>query len=59
MGIRQQRQQVKLLSQARASAAVAMANDLAHQINNPLQSLTNVLSLLNKTGGSGMRGRWR
>ena len=43
MGIRQQRQQIKLLSQARISAAMAMAHDLAHQINNPLQSLTNVL----------------
>jgi hypothetical protein len=53
MGIRQQRQQVKLLSQARASAAVAMANDLAHQINNPLQSLTNVLFLAKQGMGIG------
>jgi hypothetical protein len=53
MGIRQQRQQVKLLSQARASAAVAMANDLAHQINNPLQSLTNVLFLAKEGMGTG------
>jgi hypothetical protein len=45
MGIRHQRQQIKLLAQARATAAVAMANDLAHQINNPLQCLTNVLFL--------------
>jgi hypothetical protein len=45
MGIRQQRQQQRLLAQARWSAAVAMANDLAHQINNPLQGLTNVLFL--------------
>jgi hypothetical protein len=53
MGIRQQRQQIKLLSQARASAAVAMANDLAHQINNPLQSLTNVLFLAKQGEGIG------
>jgi GAF domain-containing protein len=45
MGIRQQRQQAKLLSQAGAAAAMAMANDLAHQINNPLQALTNLLFL--------------
>jgi hypothetical protein len=45
MGIRHQRQQEKLIAQERASAAAAMANRLAHQINNPLQSLTNVLYL--------------
>lgn len=53
MGIRQQRQQAKLLLQARASAAAAMANDLAHQINNPLQCLTNVLFLAKETEGVG------
>jgi len=53
MGIRQQRQQIRLLAEARASAAVAMANDLAHQINNPLQSLTNVLFLANQSEGVG------
>ncbi len=46
MGIRQQRQQTLLLAQAGAAAAVRMANDLAHQINNPLQSLTNTLFLM-------------
>jgi len=45
MAVRQQRQQEKLLEQARATAAAAMANDLAHQINNPLQGLTNILYL--------------
>ncbi len=45
MGIRQQRQQTRLIEQARASAAAAMAHNLAHQINNPLQSLTNLLFL--------------
>ncbi len=51
MGIRQQRQQADLLAQARAAAAAAMANDLAHQINNPLQSLTNLLFLARQTAG--------
>jgi signal transduction histidine kinase len=45
MGLRQQRQQQALTEQASAAAAAAMANHLAHQINNPLQSLTNVLYL--------------
>lgn len=45
MGVRHQRQQSILLQQAAAAAAAAMANDLAHQINNPLQSLTNLLFL--------------
>jgi GAF domain len=43
MGVRQQQQQKLLLEQASAAAAAAMANDLAHKINNPLQSLTNIL----------------
>jgi transcriptional regulator with GAF, ATPase, and Fis domain len=45
MGVRQQKQQKRLLEQASATAAAAMANDLAHKINNPLQSLTNILYL--------------
>jgi hypothetical protein len=45
MGVRQQRQQALLLKQAGATAAAAMANDLAHRINNPLQGLTNILYL--------------
>ena len=53
MGIRQQRQQAKLLSQTSAAAAMTMANDLAHQINNPLQALTNVLYLARQSGGIG------
>jgi hypothetical protein len=44
-GVRQQRQQALLVKQASASAAAAMANELAHRINNPLQSLTNLLYL--------------
>ncbi|CAN5545232.1 hypothetical protein BH10ACI4_BH10ACI4_21140 [soil metagenome] len=45
MGVRQQRQQKKLMEQASANAAAVMANDLAHKINNPLQSLVNVVYL--------------
>ena len=53
MGVRQQRQQIRLLEQARSAAAVGMANDLAHQINNPLQSLTNMLFLARQAEGVG------
>jgi GAF domain-containing protein len=52
MGVRQQRQQKLLLEQARATAAAIMANGLAHKINNPLQSLTNIVYLATE-GGSG------
>ena len=45
MGVRQHRQQKVLVDQAGAAAAAAMANDLAHKINNPLQGLTNLLFL--------------
>lgn len=45
MGFRHQRQQKRLMEQAKKAAAASMANDLAHQINNPLQSLTNILYL--------------
>jgi hypothetical protein len=43
MAMRQQRQQRLLVEQAGAKAAAAMANRLAHRINNPLQSLTNLM----------------
>ena len=45
MAMRHQRQQRSLLEQASATAAASMANDLAHKINNPLQSLTNLVYL--------------
>lgn len=45
-GVRQQQQQQLLLQQASIAAAARMANELAHQINNPLQSLTNILYLV-------------
>jgi hypothetical protein len=52
MGVRNQRQQKKLLAQASAAAAAEMANALAHQINNPLQGLTNKLYLAAAGDGS-------
>jgi hypothetical protein len=45
MGTRQKKQQKLLMERISATAAAAMANDLAHKINNPLQSLTNILYL--------------
>jgi len=45
MAMRHIRQQRELMEQATAAAAASMANELAHQINNPLQGLTNVLYL--------------
>jgi len=45
MAVRHIRQQRELMTQATAAAAASMANELAHQINNPLQGLTNVLYL--------------
>jgi hypothetical protein len=46
MGYRQQKQQARLIAQERAAAAAQMANRLAHEINNPLQSMTNAAYLL-------------
>jgi hypothetical protein len=45
MGVRQQRQQKLLMEQAIHAAAAGMANELAHRINNPLQSITNIVYL--------------
>jgi hypothetical protein len=49
MGFRQQRQQKELMEKERAAAAGAMANDLAHKINNPLQALTNQLYIASES----------
>lgn len=49
-GIRLQRQQRLLMEQARNAAAAAMANNLAHQINNPLQGLMQTVFLLTRGG---------
>jgi hypothetical protein len=45
IGVRQLRQQKLLMEQAKLTAQAAMASELAHAINNPLQSLTNILYL--------------
>jgi nitrogen-specific signal transduction histidine kinase len=45
MAVRHERQQRTLMSQASATAAAGMANQLAHEINNPLQSLMNLVYL--------------
>lgn len=45
MAVRQQHQQEQLIQQATIEAAAAMANELAHKINNPLQALINVIYL--------------
>jgi len=46
MGYRHQKQQARLIAQERAAAAAQMANELAHEINNPLQSMTNTAYLV-------------
>lgn len=43
--VRQIRQREQLLNHERVAAAASMANQLAHEINNPLQSLINVVYL--------------
>jgi signal transduction histidine kinase len=45
MGMRQRQQHQDLIEQAQAMAAASMANVLAHEINNPLQSLVNLVFL--------------
>ena len=55
LAIRNQRQQQALRLQAAAAGSAAMANRLAHEINNPLQSLTNLVFLASN-GGNGKSG---
>ena len=45
MATRNKRQQDTLVKQAELAAAASMADRLAHKINNPLQSLTNLIYL--------------
>ncbi len=45
MAMRNKRQQDTLVKQAELAAAASMADRLAHKINNPLQSLTNLIYL--------------
>jgi hypothetical protein len=46
MGFKQKKQQARFVAQERAAAAAQMANKLAHEINNPLQSMTNTAYLV-------------
>jgi hypothetical protein len=48
IGVRHQRDRAEQLRQAAAEATAALANDLAHQINNPLQSLVLTIFLAEK-----------
>lgn len=52
MAVVHQRQQAQMVRQGCAAAAAKMANDLAHEINNPLQSLMNLVYIASK-GNSG------
>jgi signal transduction histidine kinase len=45
MGVRQLEQRKLLMLHATAAASATMAHELAHEINNPLQSLSNILFL--------------
>ena len=46
MGYRQQKLHARLIAQERAASAAQMAHRLAHEINNPLQSMTNAAYLV-------------
>ncbi len=50
IGVRHKRQQENLLRHAASEASRSMANRLAHQINNPLQSLVQTIFLAAQTG---------
>ena len=43
MGVRQVEQRKLLMAHAKAAASASMAHELAHEINNPLQSISNLL----------------
>jgi DNA-directed RNA polymerase specialized sigma24 family protein len=49
-GVKLQQQQKLLMQQAGAAATAAMANNLAHQINNPLQGLMQTVFLFGRGG---------
>jgi hypothetical protein len=51
MGFKQQKLHARLISQERLEAAAQMAHKLAHEINNPLQSMTNVAFLVAQRPG--------
>jgi DNA-directed RNA polymerase specialized sigma24 family protein len=49
-GVKLQQQQRVLMEQARVEAGAAMANNLAHEINNPLQGLMQTVFLFGRGG---------
>jgi transcriptional regulator with GAF, ATPase, and Fis domain len=51
MAVRQERQQKALRKQAEIAAAAQMANELAHRINNPLQSIVNLVYMAEQGHG--------
>jgi hypothetical protein len=51
MGYKQQKQHALSIAVERTKAAAEMANELAHEINNPLQSMTNAAYLLAEGDG--------
>jgi hypothetical protein len=51
MGFKQQKQQARLIAEERNAAAAQMAHELAHEINNPLQSMTNYAYLMARGAG--------
>jgi signal transduction histidine kinase len=53
MAVLHQRQQAEMIRQGSAAAAAKMANDLAHEINNPLQSLMNLVYVASASNGGG------
>jgi signal transduction histidine kinase len=53
MAVMHQRQQTAMIRQGSAAAAAKMANDLAHEINNPLQSLMNLVYVASAGNGGG------
>ena len=53
MGVRHQQQDRTMLLQTAATAVAGVSNELAHQINNPLQGLTNLVYLVGRVDSAG------
>jgi len=53
MAVVHQQKQTAMVREGSAAAAAKMANDLAHEINNPLQSLMNLVYVASKSNGGG------
>jgi signal transduction histidine kinase len=52
MGFSQQKQRARFIAQQRTAAAAQMAHELAHEINNPLQSMTNIAYMIAQGNGN-------